>query len=100
VEQTFKENVYNLVSKIPQGRVMTYGQIAALCNHPRASRVVGQIAHFGPDYLPWHRVLYKNGSLAGGFPLGLGFQAKLLRAENIIVSNNSVRIDDYIWWPK
>ena len=49
----FKKDVYEVVAKIPKGRVMTYGQIAALCNHPRAARSVGQVAHWGPQELPW-----------------------------------------------
>lgn len=47
----FRERVYALVSQIPKGRVMTYGQIAALCGNPRAARIVGGIAHFGPTGL-------------------------------------------------
>ena len=61
------ELVYEYVAQIPQGRVMTYGQLAALCGSPRAARIVGGIAHFGPEELPWHRVVNKQGGLAGAF---------------------------------
>jgi alkylated DNA nucleotide flippase Atl1 len=44
----FRTEVYNLVALIPRGRVMTYGQIAALCGNPRAARMVGGIAHWAP----------------------------------------------------
>lgn len=39
------------MAQIPRGRVMTYGQIAALCGNARAARIVGGIAHFGGAYL-------------------------------------------------
>jgi alkylated DNA nucleotide flippase Atl1 len=45
VGNQFREKVYAIVAQIPKGRVMTYGQIAALCGSPRAARIVGGIAH-------------------------------------------------------
>lgn len=48
VDGGFRERVYVLVSQIPKGRVMTYGQIAATCGNPRAARIVGGIAHQAP----------------------------------------------------
>ena len=42
-----KQRVEDVVSQIPAGRVMTYGQIAALSGSPRAARIVGGIAHYG-----------------------------------------------------
>jgi methylated-DNA-protein-cysteine methyltransferase related protein len=96
-----KHAVYELVGSIPIGRVMTYGQIAALCGHPRAARQVGQIAHWGPSALPWHRVVNKKGRLAGAFTTGgREGQAILLRGENILVSPEyHLDIDRLIWWP-
>ncbi len=48
---SLKERVEAVVRTIPKGRVMTYGQLAALCGNARAARVVGGIAHYGPTYL-------------------------------------------------
>lgn len=45
---SFNDRVYDLVSQIPEGKVMTYGQIAAMCGSPRAARIVGGIAHRAP----------------------------------------------------
>src|SRR5688500_4011557 len=70
-DSAFKEQIYHLVAQIPQGRLMTYGQIAALCGRPRAAWEVGQIAHFGPPELPWQRVVNKQGGLAKGWPGGI-----------------------------
>ena len=47
----FRDRVYELVGRIPEGRLMTYGQVAALCGSPRAALIVGQIAHFGESAL-------------------------------------------------
>lgn len=97
----FTNYVLNIVKTIPSGRVMTYGQIAAICGHPLAARVVGQIAHFGDPNLPWHRVVNTKGDMANGFvPNGPGAQAKLLADEGVIINNLRLNIESYIWWPK
>src|SRR4051812_9860068 len=67
VDESFKDNVFALVSQIPRGRVMTYGQLAALAGAPWAAWEVGQIAHYGPQDLPWQRVVNKKGGLASGY---------------------------------
>ncbi len=59
VDSEFKERVYALVAQIPKGRVMTYGQIAALAGAAYAAWEVGQIAHTGPPDLPWQRGVLK-----------------------------------------
>jgi len=51
VDAEFKRRVYELVASIPKGRVMTYGQVAALCGAAWAAWEVGQIAHHGPQYI-------------------------------------------------
>jgi methylated-DNA-protein-cysteine methyltransferase related protein len=100
-DDSFKEQIYALVAQIPEGRLMTYGQIAALCGKPRGAWEVGQIAHFGPTELPWHRVVNKQGGLAVGWPGGLGIQRGLLEAEGIEVdSDNRVDIAGLQWLPK
>lgn len=50
VNDDFKQRVYTLVSQIPKGRVMTYGQLAALAGSPYAARIVGGIAHWATCY--------------------------------------------------
>jgi methylated-DNA-protein-cysteine methyltransferase-like protein len=96
----FARAVYAYVAQIPSGRVMTYGQLAALCGSPRAARIVGGIAHYGPENLPWHRVVNKQGGLALGFHGGRGEQARLLEAEGVFVdSDGYVDVDRLLWWP-
>ena len=57
ISSDFRSRVYAVVASIPRGRVMSYGQIAALTGNPRAARIVGGVAHFGDPDLPWQRVL-------------------------------------------
>ena len=98
---TFKTRVNLLVSQIPEGRVMTYGQIAAVCGNPRAARIVGGLAHFGDVTLPWHRVVNKNGGLASGYPGGKSGHKQVLMQEGIEVNNEyRVNIEELLWRPE
>src|SRR5262249_7410205 len=60
----FHRAVYRLVEKIPRGRVMTYGQIAAILGWPRAARAVGQAMRHCPADVPWHRVVNAQGGIS------------------------------------
>lgn len=97
---SFKEDVYKIVGQIPRGRVMTYGQIAALCGSPRAARQVGQVAHLGPMELPWQRVVNKTGGLARGYTTG-GLEAhkRALEVDGVEVKDYRVDIERLLWWP-
>lgn len=96
----FREDVYAIVKQIPRGRVMTYGQIAALCGSPRSARIVGQVAHWGPMDLPWQRVVNKTGGLAGGYTTG-GKEAhkRDLEADGIEVNDYRVKVEELLFWP-
>jgi methylated-DNA-protein-cysteine methyltransferase-like protein len=96
----FRERVYTLVRQIPEGKVMTYGQIAALCGQPRAARIVGGVAHWGDSELPWHRVVKKDGSLAEGFPGGTEGHKQVLEAEGFTVTDYKVNVGKLQWWPE
>lgn len=78
---------------------MTYGQLAALCGNPRAARIVGGIAHFGDESLPWHRVVNKQGGLASGYPGGKLGHEQVLKREGYAVHDYAVDIDALLWWP-
>lgn len=95
----FHEEVISIVRSIPSGRLMTYGQIAALAGSPRAARIVGGIAHYGDPDLPWQRVVSKNGTLASGYPGGRKGHEQALAKEGIIAKDFQVPIDKLIWWP-
>lgn len=100
VEPKFRQQVEALVAQIPRGRVMTYGQLAALCGNARAARIVGGIAHFGDPDLPWQRVVNKQGGLAAGYPGGRGGHKQALEHEGFTVSDDyRVAVDELLWWP-
>lgn len=85
-----RDRVYQLMIELPEGKVTTYGDIAALAGSPRAARIVGGIAHTGPMDLPWHRLVNAKGGLARGFPGGPDVQRQLLEADGIACSNFTV----------
>ncbi len=101
VDSQFKDKVYSLVAQIPQGSVMTYGQIAALAGAAWAAWEVGQIAHTGPENLPWQRVVNKQGGLASGYPEGGREKHKIiLESEGCQVSDDfKINVSELIWIP-
>jgi methylated-DNA-protein-cysteine methyltransferase-like protein len=100
IDHSFRMRVEHIVRQIPYGRVMTYGQIAALAGSAYAARIVGGIAHFGDPSLPWQRVVNKKGCLASGYPGGRKGHKAELEAEGIKVSEDYyVDVQEYIWRP-
>lgn len=96
----FRKRVEAFVAQIPKGKVMTYGQLAALAGNARASRIVGGIAHFGNPKLPWERVVNKQGGLAAGYPGGRSGHKQVLEGEGYTVSDDlTVDVLKLIWWP-
>lgn len=82
----FFERVYELVRMIPCGRVLTYGQVAALLEHPRAARTVGWALHSMPNgnTAPWHRVVNsRGGTSTSSFSDPPDLQRQLLEAEGV-----------------
>ena len=55
--------INEIISKIPKGKVATYGQVAALAGNPRAARTVGWVlnSHSKSSELPWQRVINAKG---------------------------------------
>lgn len=97
----FRDLVYEIVAQIPEGRVMTYGDIATFCGQASAARIVGGLAHFGPTDLPWHRVVNRFGGLATGYYGGKLGQQKALEAEGFVVENlRVVDFEEKRWLPK
>ncbi|MDQ3065066.1 MAG: MGMT family protein [bacterium] len=100
----FRTRVEAFVSQIPKGRVMTYGQLAALAGNAGASRIVGGIAHFGDPNLPWQRVVNKKGGLASGYPGGRAAHKEQLELEGIEILGNGgeyrLEVEKLLWWPR
>lgn len=89
-----RDRVYALMAELPEGKVTTYGDLAAMAGHPYAARIVGGIAHGGPTGLPWHRLVNARGGLAIGFPGGQDVQRQLLQQDGI-VCDETWRIIDF-----
>ncbi len=96
------EIFHRLVRCIPEGRVATYGQIAALAERPRNARQVGTaLARLGDDTVPWHRVVNARGEVSerGLDPLESVDRQRFLLEEEGVVFNRRGRIDlDRFGW--
>lgn len=93
--------VYEIVALIPEGKVATYGQIAALLGNPRHGRIVGWAMRMTPDYLnlPSHRVINKKGELAPEYAFGgKEMQRALLEVEGITFKRDgTVNLGAHLW---
>lgn len=105
---SFFDRVYDVVRRIPPGRVASYGQIAGLCEHPRAARTVGWALHGMPDELadpahpqaiPWWRVINQAGRVSTGcMEHNANLQRKLLEAEGVAFgADDRVDMKRYRW---
>ncbi len=77
----FHARVYEALAKVPYGRVITYGELAASAGNPRAARAVGSAMNRNriPLIVPCHRVVASNGM--GGFGCGVEWKRALLDLE-------------------
>ena len=97
--RTFRDDVLNIVSQIPRGKVTTYGHIAALAGWPSHSRMVGRTLRYSPGAtkVPCHRVVNKEGRTAPGWIQ----QRSLLEAEGVnFKSNGHVDMQRHLWEPE
>ncbi|MCX7696977.1 MAG: MGMT family protein [Bacteroidales bacterium] len=103
-KKDFFELVWEVVKKIPQGRVTTYGAIARYLGSGLSARVVGYALNASKrskDFIPAHRVVNRNGVLTGKHHFGSQYAMEtLLRMEGIEVENDQiVRFKELLWDP-
>jgi methylated-DNA-protein-cysteine methyltransferase-like protein len=81
----YRERVFELVRRIPEGRVMTYGQIAEILGEGYTPRTVGFVMHSADEETtPWHRVINSQGACSTGrIILPPDKQQRMLEAEGI-----------------
>ena len=91
----FYECVYALVRQIPPGKVVTYGQVAAMLGQPRAARAVGYALRFLPagTDVPWHRVINHRGQISLRTPIESPLLQRLLLEEEGVVFDAEGRVD-------
>ncbi len=98
---TVFEKIYDVVLKIPEGKVATYGQVAILAGNPRWARVVGYALHNNPapGIIPCHRVVNREGRTAESFVFGGGeVQRELLEKEGIVFEKDGhIDLKKYGW---
>lgn len=106
----FDAAIWEVVSTIPQGQVMSYGEVARAAGFPRHARMVSRAMSRSGTLLPWHRVIRSDRSLA--FPIESEHyhqQKGLLLAEGSVILNGKVRpaeidtpedLDALIWGPE
>ena len=99
----FTKNVIEIILSIPEGNVMTYGQVAGLAGSPRAARQVVRILHsMSRKYqLPWHRVINAKGEIAIKDEDSYNEQRHSLELEGIEIGlNGTIDLTRYQWHPK
>lgn len=92
IRKTIKnEDVYELLRKIPAGKVTTYGDLAKALGNPSSSRIIGRILGQNPNPIkvPCHRVVMSDGKL-GGYAYGTVKKRGLLEKEGLSFSNGIV----------
>jgi len=93
----FTREVIHIIEHIPYGKVMTYGQIAAVAGNPRAARQVSRILHsLSHKYgLPWHRVINAQGKISLTHDAGFT-QKNLLICEGIEVVGKQIDLKKHL----
>ena len=103
MSEKFFDQVYDVVKRIPYGKVTTYGAIAKYLGSTKSARIVGWAMNNSHQYnnIPAHRVVNRNGLLTGKhhFP-GENLMEDLLKKEGISVRNNRIEnFTDVFWDP-
>lgn len=100
MEKNTFEKIYDVVRQIPEGRVASYGQVAALAGNRRWARVVGYALHSNPDpdTIPCYRVVTKDGKVSAAFAFGgSNRQIELLKKEGVQFEGDCVIMERYQW---
>jgi len=97
----FFELVYDVVSKIPTGRVSTYGAIASFLGTKNSARVVGwamNASHMKGN-IPAHRVVNRIGLLTGkNHFFGTNLMQQLLESEGVEVLDHQIKNFESLFW--
>jgi len=102
-DQKYRQRVYQIVSEIPVGRVVTYGQIAEMLGEGYTPRTVGFVMHAADTKeIPWQRVINSQGACSTGrMTVPINLQQQILEAEGVKF-NEKGRCDlkVYRWSPE
>ena len=98
--ESLEERAMSIIRSIPEGKVATYGMIAAMAGNPCGARQVVRILHTSSskDNLPWHRVVNSKGGISLKPGHGYEIQKGLLEREGITFdANGIIDFDRYLW---
>ena len=100
LKNLFQQRVLEIVRAIPSGHVLTYGQVAALADTPRAARQVGRILYSYGHSVPWQRVINYYGGIST-YKVGSGeLQRALLEKEGLSFRpDGTIDLNRYQWRP-
>lgn len=98
----YRARVFEIVRRIPAGRVMTYGQLAELLGEGYTARTVGFVMHTAADSDPWHRVINAQGACSTGrVLLPPDKQQRMLEAEGVVFdARGRCDLGRYRWMPE
>ena len=103
-EPNFYERAYAFIRRVPRGKVVTYGQVAACLGAPRSSRAVGYaLRALSADHdVPWHRVVNHRGQISPRYPAESPMLQRLLLEDEGVRFDTQSRIDlsTYRWHPE
>ena len=96
--------IYDVVRRIPEGEIATYGQIASLAGYPRRARQVGYALHAlpGGSGVPWHRVINARGEVSArtAKPGWENVQVQMLEEEGVVFDHQGrVDLQRFRWDP-
>lgn len=98
--KNYKDKIYEYLTTIPNGKVVTYKQIATYLGNPYLARYVGNVLHENPDPIkyPCYKVVNSKGELAEHFAYGgLNGQKERLEKDNIEIINYKIDLKKYQW---
>jgi methylated-DNA-protein-cysteine methyltransferase related protein len=100
----YRELVYQLVIRIPSGRVMSYGLVARVLGAGYDARAIGNVMYATPKdgrNIPWHRVINSQGGCSTtGRTMPPDLQQRLLEAEGVVFNDKGrCAVEKYLWVP-
>ena len=99
------ERIYRVVSRIPRGRVATYGQVARLAGLAGQARLVGYALSALDDRsrIPWHRVVSVRGGISvrsDSGPAGVVQRLRLRRERLRFDAQDRIPLELFRWRPR
>lgn len=99
----FHKRTIAVLKKVPRGKVVTYGLVAAMAGNPRGARQVVRTLNtaWDKEKLPWHRVINSQGKISLKPGQGYELQKRLLEKESVKFGPaGQVDLAKYLWLPR